>query len=115
MIYPYECRCGTKFEVIKRMSEIDNTEHCPNCQRVSERKIGLSNFGAMSAGDWNKQTFNPAFGKVVNSKAHQREILTKFKGEGKEMIEVGTEKPETIHKHFEQQRAKTKKDRWDSV
>ena len=115
MIYPYKCQCGTEFEVIKKMSEIENVEHCPDCKSVAVRTIGLSHFGAVSAGDWNRQSFNPAFGQVVNSKAHQREILAKFKGQGKEFIEVGNEKVESIHKHFEKQREETKKKRWDSV
>ena len=115
VIYPYECQCGTEFEIIKSMREIDNAEHCPNCQKAARRVIGLSNFGAISAGDWNKQSYNPAFGKVVNSKAHQREILAKFKGEGKEFIEIGNEKPESIHKHFDKQRADTAQKRWSEV
>jgi hypothetical protein len=31
------------------------------------------------------------------------------------MIELGNEKPETIHKHFDKQRDETRKKRWDSV
>ena len=115
MIYPYQCDCGNEFDVIKRLSEIERVERCELCQRIATRTIALSNIAAMSAGDWNRQSFNPAFGKVVNSKAHQREILAKYKGEGKEFIEVGNEKPETVHKHFEKQREDTKKKRWESV
>lgn len=116
MIYPYKCECGNDFEVIKKMSEIDRVERCQLCQRIAKRYIGLSHFNGAS--EWNSDAyrgFNPAFGKVVKGKTHQRELLAQAKGEGREMIEVGNEKPETIHKHFDKQREETRMKRWSDV
>lgn len=114
--YPYRCECGNEFEVIKRMSEIDRVERCQLCQRKAVRAIGLTNF--TGASEWNSSAyrgFNPAFGKVVNGKSHQRELLARARGEGKEMIEIGNEKPDNIEKHFSKQREETRQKRWDSV
>lgn len=111
--YPYRCECGNEFEVVKRMAEIDRVERCELCQRKATRYIGRTNF--TGASEWNSDAYrgyNPAFGKVVNGKTHQRELLAKAKDEGKEMIEIGTEKPETMEKHFSKQREETRARRW---
>lgn len=112
--YPYQCTCGGEFEVIKLIADIDREEKSPCCDLVAKRTIA-SNFYFTGASDWNKQHYNPAFGQVVKSKAHQREILAKFKGEGKEMIEIGNEKPETIEKKFKKEREEKRAKAWAEI
>lgn len=110
MIYPYWCaECDHEFDVIKSVAEIDIEEKCPSCQKIAERTIK----GAMLMGvnDWTEQ-FNPAFGCVVKNKRHQREILAKFKGAGKEMVEIGSEPVEKLHKKYDTQREEVRNKRW---
>lgn len=114
--YPYRCECGNDFEVVKSMSEIDRVERCSLCQRKATRQIGLTNF--TGASEWNSSAYrgyNPAFGKVVNGKTHQRELLAQARGEGREMIEIGNEKPETIEKNFKKERETKRAKRWAEV
>jgi putative FmdB family regulatory protein len=109
--YPYECSgCHKSFNVTKSLLAIDEIEVCNGCGHTADRRIGLVNFN--NAGDW-KPSFNPAFGCVVKSKAHQREILSRFKDKGKEFIEVGNEPIENVHKIYDSQRENARKERWN--
>ena len=109
--YPYRCsKCENKFDVIKSISAIDTAESCTNCYSIADRCIGLVNFNG--AADWSG-SYNPAFGCYVRSKVHQREILAELKDKGREMVEVGTEPVEKIHKHYDNQRDKIRADRWN--
>jgi putative FmdB family regulatory protein len=109
-IYPYRCiGCESRFDVVKSMSRIDDDEFCP-CGSPASRSIGLTSIA--NTGDW-KPTFNPAFGQVVKSKAHQREILSEYKDKGRDFIEVGNEPVENIHKYYDAQREETRNKRWN--
>lgn len=109
--YPYFCtKCELEFEVIKSIKDYDSEESCIQCSKVSNRRIGLVNFNGAS--DW-KPEYNPALGCVVKSKSHQREILSRYKGEGRELIEVGNEPVENIHKYYDNQRAEVSNKRWN--
>lgn len=109
MIYPYRCldaACAETFEVIKAVADIDNSEACPKCGTPAQRYIARTHVHG-SAADWNTQTWNPALGCYTKSTKQARDIA-KSRG----MEEVGTEKPETIHKHFDKQREETRAQRW---
>ena len=108
--YPYQCpHCSNTFEVIKTVARINYIENCSDCGAEAERRIARVNFSG--GGDW-QEAYNPAFGCVVKSKAHQREILAKHRDNGREFIEVGTEPVENIHKHYDNRRAETSNKRW---
>ena len=110
MIYPYHCeRCDLSFDVIKSVRQIDDAEICAECCLPAARKIAGSNLVAVC--DW-VESYNPSFGCVVKSKAHQRKILAGFKERGIEMEEVGNEPVEKIHKHFDRQREEKREQRW---
>lgn len=114
MRYPYLCpNCQNEFDVIKSVREIENEEKCEKCQTIAQRTI--ASFDFYGAGDWDKAQYNPAFGCVVKSKAHQREILRKFAGEGKHFEEVGNEPVDKIHSHFEKERSEKRKRSWAEV
>ena len=107
--YPYVCtKCENKFEIIKSVSEIENPEFC-KCGESAYRTIGLVNFN--NAGDW-KPTFNPGLGCVVKSERHKREILSKLRGEGREMVEVGNEPIENIVRDSERTQKEIREKRW---
>jgi len=110
MIYPYECKTCGPFEVIKSVKEIDKPEQCPTCYIITkDRRIGLTRLGDVD----NNPSYNPAFGKVINSKSHLRSELARMRDEGRDMIEVGNESPDKIHKHFESARAEKLKNSWE--
>lgn len=110
MIYPYLCSsCEHSFDVIKSLGEINTEEICEKCGNVATRTIGRFSFAGAS--DW-KPEFNPAFGCVVKSKRHQREILSRFSHQGKEFIEIGNEPVEKLHKKFDSQREAAHQARW---
>lgn len=105
--YPHNCSCGNSFDVVKTIAERDSPELCPKCNSVATRERVVRTIVHSSAGDWNRVEFNPGLGCWTKSNKHAAEIA-KSKG----LEPVGTEKPETIHKHFEKQREDTRKQRW---
>src|SRR3990167_7844644 len=113
MIYPYRCLdCKHEFNVIKSFSVIERTEHCEKCDAVCERTIAPSYLGNTAEFI---ASFNPAFGKVVKSRNHQREILAEFKDKGKEMEEVGNEPLEKIHSYHDNKREQIRQEKWANV
>ncbi len=111
--YDYVCaKCDSDFDVIKRVAHLDAAEYCPQCSGPGERRI--SRVGIINAGDW-KPAYNPGLGCVVNSRAHQREILRQREGEGRGLIEVGNEPIEKIHKYYDTQRAESHAKGWAEV
>jgi len=105
MVYEYACpACHRHWDVIKRVSEMDAEETCV-CKAIGVRqfipqKIHLSGTKVEEA------EFNPGLGCIVKNKNHRKE-LAKQKG----LEEIGNEKPETIHKHFDQRRS----EKWERV
>lgn len=108
MIYAYRCKsCRVEFDVVKRVAEIDNVEHCPECKAVGERYLTPCQFFGEKV---EHAEFNPAFGCVVNGKKH-RDELAKRHG----LVEVGTEKPEKIHQKFHKDREEKINSRYDEI
>ena len=107
--YAYLCAaCSADFDVVKRMAELDRAEACPACSHENgprSRQMQRTNFSGAS--DWNTQTWNPGLGCYTKSNKHAAQIA-KSKG----MIEIGNEKPETVHAHFDRQREDTREQRW---
>ena len=107
MIYEYSCtKCKHVFDVIKRVADLDVNEFCLKCESPAERQF-TAHIHIMGAGVEHAE-YNPAFGQVVKNKTHRKE-LAKRKG----MIEIGNEKPETIHKHFDQGREEKRAKSWE--
>jgi putative FmdB family regulatory protein len=109
--YPHSCpSCGNAWDVVCRVDSRDDDAPCPQCETKGVRLLTVPNIDKSAAGDWNTPHFNPALGQVVNSNK-QAQKIAKAKG----MIEVGNEKVENIHKHFEKQREAAHKERWENV
>lgn len=107
-IYAYRCTCAAEWDVAKPMAELDRLEACPKCgaeNGAGSRLIQRANFSG--AGDWNTQCYHPALGQVVRNNAHARQIA-KSRG----LIEVGNEKPETLHKIAADTQRETREQRW---
>lgn len=97
MIYPYRCEaCGNTWEVIKRVSQIDDVEHCTACSHVGTRYIAQrQTFYGEKVED---AYFCPALGSVIKSKEHRNRVA-KQKG----LIEVGNDDP-PAHDKYEKMR-----------
>ena len=105
--YDYMCeKCGLKYEVTKSIKEYDGKDPCLKCGKVGYRifscKIQFSGTKIEDA------EYNVGLGAITKSKRH-RDELAKRAG----VIEVGNEKPDTIHKHFDSSREEKRKRSWD--
>lgn len=109
MIYGYTCpSCSKTFDVIKRVSEYDKEEKCV-CGSIAKRSFApqrIHLYGTAVV----EQEYNPGLGCIVKNKAHKKEIL-KAKG----LEEIGNEKPETIHKHYEKVREEKREKAWQEA
>lgn len=104
------------WEVIKSVKAIDDPERCPSCYEVGQRIWAPGRPQLMGVGDgWNKDEFNHAFGKVINSKADLRRAMADAKARGNEMIEVGSEPLANIHRHAAETQAHKSKEGWRKV
>jgi len=110
-LYEYQCRmCAADFDVACPISAIDDPVVCPACAATNgkaQRQLTRTHFYGAKVED---ASFSPALGKVVKS---SKELREEAKRRG--MIEVGNEKVETIHRHFERQREDTRQQRWDEA
>lgn len=106
MTYEYTCSnlgCELQFDVTKVMSEMDRPEVCPRCEATATRAFAPSRV-YFSGTKVQEAEYNPGLGCIVRNKQHRAE-LCKIKG----VEEIGNEKPETLHKHYEAAR----KDKWE--
>lgn len=115
MIYPYECQeCGHDFDIYKSLSEMNRPEPCPKCD--SSKTVRYITRCFFHGEKVQEASFNPALGKVINNKSHLREELTKYKERtGSELVEIGTEKVENIHRDADRTRTKRREDGWRKV
>jgi hypothetical protein len=94
MLYQYICfKCDEEFEIAKPHTEVDHNEICPICTS----KLTLIPFSRMVflKPDSFQPHFNPAFGRVVNSKRDMRNEVSRLNAEnGYDLQEVGTDKPQ---------------------
>ena len=107
MIYEYKCKCGHEFEVIKKVAERNDTEHCLECHQQATRRHVPSKVLLQTSelADWNTdEHYNPGLGVKVKNNLHAKKIA-KQKG----LTEIGTEDPNKAAKKFEQERKKKAK------
>ena len=108
MIYEYDCeKCDKKFEVEKIMADSSNIEKCPTCKNNGQRifsKVTFLNEKVQSS------EFNIGLGKIVKNSKHRDELAKRMN-----LVEIGSEKVESIHKKFENDKAEKTKKSWDAV
>lgn len=92
MIYSYQCDgCGGEaVDVVKSAAYSDRPEYCGKCNEPMRRLYSAVHFTTKSVFD--KPSYNPAFGKVINSKHQLKDEIRRASDEGKEIVEVGNEK-----------------------
>lgn len=105
MLYPYICReCESRFEVVKPLCDIDEPEKCPECDSDNTfRSIGLVRIGSVD-----RESYQPAFGKVIKNKLHLKDELLRARDEGREMVAVGDEPVDKLASNLE----RTRTERW---
>lgn len=106
MIYEYECdTCNIKFDVVKSVDLYNRTEHC-TCGKEARKLFNTSR----PIVDRTQPEYYPSLGQVVKSKAHKKEIMAR-----KGLVEVGNEKPSTIHKEMKKNLDHKIKRRWEEA
>lgn len=106
--YEFICqKCDKVFETVESIKEYDGDGECPICKNVSRERILSANIQFIGT-KVESAEYNPAFGQVVKNKNHRNE-LAKERG----LIEIGNEKPETVHKITERNRIDNAKRRWE--
>jgi putative FmdB family regulatory protein len=106
LIYPYLCpKCEHAFDVIKSVADMDREEPCLKCEAPAERQFTarVHFIGAKVT----HAEYNPGLGCVVKNKSHKDDLL-KAKG----LVEVGNEKPETLHREAERTNSEIRESRW---
>ena len=109
-IYDWICdKCDLEFETVQSIKEYDGNEKCVKCGKLARRIYTHCNFH-FTGTKIEDAEFNPGLGKITKSKRHREEIAKQLGA-----IEVGTEKPDTIHKHFDSSRQEKLKKSWETV
>jgi len=108
-VYAYECeKCDKEFDLTRPMSEYKDPGHCPDCRNIG-KKLVTKPYGFIGAKVENAE-YNPGLGCIVKNKQHREEICKR-----KNLVEIGNENPNTIHKTFDTQREQKRKKTWDDL
>lgn len=107
--YEYSCgACGGKFDVIKRIADLDREEVCTACGLVAERRMPSRLGGFIGASDWNRQEYNPGLGCETRGWRHAEKIA-KERG----LEPVGTISSDSLHRDAERRQEDRRKALWD--
>ncbi|MHA2068858.1 MAG: FmdB family zinc ribbon protein [Candidatus Thorarchaeota archaeon] len=110
MIYPYVCRqCSHAFDVIKSYKNIDDPEQCPECGDGDPERV-LAPSALHGIDEWDYNHYNHGLGCWTKGTKHAEKIA-KTKG----FEPVGNESIESIDKRNEADKARRRKEAWDSV
>lgn len=110
MIYEYQCnKCESRFDVVKPVAEMERAEPCPMCgveftERVFSPRIYFNNASVQNA------EFNMGLGCVTRNRQHRAEIAKQ-----RELIEVGSESSETVHREIVVKKEKERDKAWKDL
>ncbi len=108
--YDYFCeKCDLEAEVIESIKEYTGHWTCTSCGNPGRRIYKYCKFNFIGAKVEDAE-FNPGLGQITKSKRHREELAKRMGA-----VEVGSEKPEKIHKHFDKAREEKSKKSWDEV
>jgi putative FmdB family regulatory protein len=109
-IYDWFCdKCELEAETVESIKTYTGDWTCTQCGNKGRRLYKHCKFH-FTGTKIEDAEFNPGLGRVTKSKRH-REELSKQLG----AIEIGNERPESIHKHFDSSREEKIKKSWDEV
>lgn len=109
-LYDYSCeKCELDFEIYKSIKEHQPREICPDCGNPSPQNFSRCrpHFTGTKIED---AEFNIGLGRITKSKRHREELAKQLGA-----IEIGTEKPEKVHEHFDQQRETKRKKAYEEL
>lgn len=107
--YDYACeKCDKDYEIIKSIKEYDGQDPCPECGIVGSRKLSKNIF--FTGTKIEDAEYNPALGTITKSKKHRDELAKRMN-----LVEIGNEKPETIHNIFDKSREEKRKKAYDDI
>jgi len=110
MIYQYHCqKCENRFDVVKSAKEMDSPENCLRCLTPATREF-IPTRVWFNGTKVEHAEYNPGLGCIVRNSSHRKE-LCKIKG----VEEIGNEKPESLHKYFDQKREEKREQAWAEV
>lgn len=110
MTYEYRCTpCHVSFEERRGPDELENPCPCPRCGQEAERYKIVANLYFNNTAVYNAE-YNPGLGCVVKSQYHKSELMKE-----KRLEEIGNEKPDTIHKHYDDSRQQKWETEWEKV
>jgi putative FmdB family regulatory protein len=94
MNYDYRCPEHGVFEIWKSMNDAARQEYCPQCGTEGVRL--WNNNGGFMGEKVEHSHWHPSLGCVVKSNRHAKEIAA-----SRGLVEVGSEKPDTVHREME--------------
>ena len=104
----YDWSDGThRWVVVSTIADRDEPSNCPKCQAPGTRMISLPAPVSVTAGDWNRGSYNPGLGCYTRSWKHGRQIA-KERG----LEEVGDTDPNALYKADEKSREDKRAARW---
>ena len=107
--YDYSCqRCYESYIIIKSIKEYDGKDACPKCGEIGTRIISSKiHFVGAKVED---AEMNVGLGKVTKGKRHREELAKRMN-----VVEIGNESTDSIHKHFDSAREDARKKRYDDI
>lgn len=108
-VYEWHCdRCRLGFETVQSIKDYTGKQKCTACGKAARRIFSCNvHFTGTKIED---AEFNPGLGAITKSKRHRDELAKKMGA-----IEIGNEKPESVHRHFDGEREHKRKKAWESV
>jgi len=110
MIYPYLCRdCGLEYDVEKPVAMYDSPEICIKCESNDVQRIYHANYAILGAKSKDAY-YDVSLGKVIMNEKDRKETM-----KIKDVIEIGSETKESLHKHTVIAKQKEKDKQWDDL
>ena len=107
--YDWQCQgCDESFITIESIKEYSGKSACPKCGKSGTRVISSKvHFVGSKVED---AEMNVGLGKVTKGKRHREELAKRMN-----VVEVGNESTDSIHKHFDSAREDARKKRYDDI
>lgn len=107
--YEYFCeKCEKQYDEIKSIKEYDGKDRCPLCKSQGYRILSCN---IQFIGEKvESPEYNPGLGMIVKNKKHRDEMAKRMN-----LVEIGNEKPDSIHNYFDKSREEKRKKAYDDV
>lgn len=110
--YDWLCeKCDLEFETVESIREYTGCKTCDQCGNPTRRIFKNCSFH-FTGTKIEDAEFNPGLGQITKSKRHREELAKKLN-----VVEIGNDHKSTdsLHSHFDSERARKIKKSWDEV